>query len=227
MPFTIENDINATLVALQIGGPAAVAARQDRPIIDPSGLQATPRVAQAPRNKVLPPPTVPLDVNERYKSIISTWRTTSTPLIRTALAKLCASPAEIERPTAATKIKIEVYEQARPDLDLGTAPVDGVLDRGDISYLSDATTPACTGPGVRNFYESAVLGGDIMASARSLVPALNRKLPPELAIPDNADEARFRQGVSAFQDLVSARLTLKGPSLRGQITPELYNLIFE
>lgn len=215
MPFTIENEINTSITTLQLGGAQALERSMSTPLVDVSSLT---REAAKPNSGIKKPP-YNLPKNDVYKSVLEDTKSTSTKLIKSALANICAPPTEIENPTAATNARIKVFQEWRKQ-EKPEKLITGKLDTADIASASDAGQAKCNTTLSRNYFEKVNFGTGIKESAGKLIKRLNARLPPSEQLPESASEDDIRRSIAKVRKSMASELQLNDPELADQLTLE-------
>ncbi|MGO8015901.1 hypothetical protein AB9E19_13200 [Rhizobium leguminosarum] len=216
MPYTIENQINSTIVTYQLGGASALANAERTPLID---LASVRREVAKPETKITRPPVTTFS-HERYALVATRPNDRSLKLIQSALRAICAPEAEVETPNAHTVSLIKVMQQYRKKrAPLPDKMIDGKMNDGDFAYV--AQEPRCTDGVARNFYEMKVYPTGLLSARKDITDLVNDNLPSSEQVPPDADEQTIRRGIAKVRANLGGSLELNDPVLSEQLTLEL------
>ena len=215
MPFTIENEINTTLVTFQRGGAEGLRRLEREPLID---VRSIDRQVQTPRQAVArPAPLAPID-NSRFEAVVTNPNRTGRVAIQRALENICVPRGELADVNDRTVARVKAFQQWRKEIggDRGGV-VDGRLDAGDLAAASDGAR--CDTSKHRNYYEARTFTDGL--EDPGLIEVMNEALPTDRRLPETASQLEIRGAIPLVRAKLASELELKGPGFSDQLTFDL------
>lgn len=221
MPFTIEMEINNTVVVVERGGPGALL--REPPLITPATV-APPMVPREPlRSQDPTSKTVRVvKTDTRYADIIEDYNPAvhSTSLVGPMLAALCAPPEAVRDLGPYVKNLILIYELHVNPGKQGELLRNGKLDRFERSKLSN--TSACSSD-QRNYFEKVAFSNGTIS--KPFADLFNRSLPPDQQLPASPTLANSREQIAILRKSFASRLQTNAEGFEKQVTPDLISAL--
>lgn len=211
MPFTIEMEINNTVVVYERGGAGALA--NQPPLITP----ATVAPPFTPRQTIVRPVRLPPDTDPRYAEIIHGYNPASHTKTRVEpmLRAVCVPEQEVKNFGPYTKNLIFIAELfLKPN---APANHDRKLDRDEQAELSIAGD--CQLEIYKNYFERRNFPGGTIS--KIFADLFDSRLPADQKLPPNPTLANSRKQISILRDSLGTRLRTNFEGFADQITPDM------
>ncbi|WP_156398829.1 hypothetical protein [Methylobacterium sp. Leaf469] len=226
MPFTIENQINLTVVNFENGGPAALEDMVRRPLVGANAIGArpiTPRMQTAPRRYSRETQTFE---TTRYSDLFTNDRSASysAPYIKPVLKNLCSPPNEITDMDRAAisniRARIKAYQQyLYANTSMALTGVTGALTLQEASKAVDR--PLCNPALHKNIYEMERFQQGIAGNS-DLIKIMNAVLNQTPPISQSATADQIRNRIPDLRRSLADKLVLRDPELDRQLTDDLF-----
>lgn len=217
MPFTIEMEINNTVVVFERGGAGAL---REPPLITPAtvGQPALPRQQVSARDPISMPGGTTVS-NPRYREIIEGYNSAihTRSLIEPMLLALCAPPNEARNPSAYTKNLIYVFELYANPGEERRGKRNRKLDQIERSALSNATD--CVLQTHKNYFE--VIAFPDGSIPQSYVDLFAKGLSAGQTLPPNPTLSNSRKHIALIRNALGDRLETRFDGFADQVTPDM------